>query len=233
MLANREVVATIGVMGGLPSVLTAWAESFARMVAFSHEYVCGPNQTIKQIWSAHAYHSVARNNIAREAEGEFIFLADTDHAHAPDLLFRLINAANKFSTPEYEVGCVASVYLMRTPPYRPTLWRFGEDGRPSQPLVDWPKDDAFEVDCAGAGGLLVRTSVFKRIWRELGEEPFDTHQFMQNGGVVGEDFAFFRRCKKLGVRTICCPWIQCPHLQVKPLDADKDYDIDAVMAGRG
>lgn len=233
MLINKETVATIGVMAGLPSTLMEWTWSFAQMVDFSNHYVCGPNQKIKLIRSSHAFHTMARNDLARQAEGEFLFMADTDHAHTPDLLFRLINAANKYSVPGYEVGVVASLYLMKTKPHQPTLWRFGEDGAPSQPIIDWPRDSAFEIDCAGAGGLLVRTSVFRRIWQELGEEPFDTHQYLQNGGVVGEDFAFFRRLKRLGIRSICCPWIQCHHLQVKPLDADEDYDVDALMPGKG
>jgi glycosyltransferase involved in cell wall biosynthesis len=226
VLMNKKVAATVGVMAGLPSNLWEFTWSLANLVDFSNQYVCGPGQSLKLIRSSHAFHTLARNDLAKQAEGEFVLMLDTDHQFEPDLLFRLINAANK-----YEADVVASLYLMKTPPHRPTLWRFPGD-RITQPLGAWPKDEAMEIDCAGAGGLLIKTSVFTRIWRELRQEPFDTHQFMQDGGgPVGEDFAFFRRCKMLGLRAITCPWIQCHHLQVKPLDANKDYDQGSVLQG--
>ena len=218
MLVSRKCVGTIGVMSGLPSVLTQFARSLSDLQAFTAQYVCGPDQYVHTIWSGHSFHTIARNEMAKQALGEFILYLDTDHAFAPDLLFRLVNAMRK-----YDADVVTGLYLMKSGPPLPTLWRL-PDGKSPEQLAGWQKGEVLEVDCAGGGCLLVRNRVFDRIRDELHEEPFSTKEYPH---VIGEDFAFFRRLRKLGIKAVCDTRIECHHLQVKPLRMWADYDPDA------
>lgn len=228
MLVNRRIVGTVSPILGLPSNLSEFTWSYGNLVNFSAMFVCGPDQEIHYSRPAHSFHSIARNALAANSMGNWHLMLDTDHSFAPDLLFRLLNAMNKFNA---EV--VSGLYLHRSPPFTPTLWNFlkGRDHGHIF-LADWPQDEVLKVDCAGAGCLLVKTSVYKRIWDELGEEPFSTTEYSQGGATTGEDFAFFRRCQKLGVRTICPTYIQCHHLQIRPLDYEKDYDAVGAIEER-
>ncbi len=215
MLINRKIVGSVGPMFGLPSVLTSFAKSYAQMMVFSQQYVCGPDQAIHEVYPNHSYHPIARNEMARAALGEWLLFLDTDHAVPPDLLFRLLNAMRKF-----DADVVTALYLHKTGLKNPTLWKFDDDGS-HHALGDWPRGEVLEVDCAGAGALLVKTAVFARVRDELGEEPFSTQEFRQ---VIGEDFAFFRRLRRLGIKTICPTRVECPHLAVRPLRMWEDYD---------
>lgn len=218
MLVNKKCVGTIAPLLGLPSVLTEFMWSFARMTDYSNHYVCGPDQYVEIVRPAHSFHSVARNQVARAATGEWLLQIDADHSFAPDLLFRLLNTMNTTGA-----DVVSALYLMKSYPHRPAAWKYFEDGSHTQ-YVEWPPGERVEVDVVGAGCLLVKTAVFRRMWDELGEEPFSTQEFP---GTVGEDFAFCRRCKKLGIQIILDTAIECHHLQVRPLEYGKHNDPDA------
>jgi glycosyltransferase involved in cell wall biosynthesis len=220
MLVNKKCVGTVSPLLGLPTVQSEFAWAFAMLVDFSNQYVCGPDQFIHWNRAAHAFHDVARNQLAAAAVGEWHLQLDADHAPGPDLLFRLLNAMRRF-----DADVVTGLYLHRSEPCNPTLWKLHEDGGNSA-VVAFPKGEVLEVDCAGAGCLLVKTDVYRRIREELGEEPFSRAEFQRGGGVTGEDFAFFRRLKKLGIKAVCPTYVECPHLQTRPLWMWKDYDPD-------
>lgn len=221
MLVNKKCIGTIAPMLGLPSNLSKFTWSFANLVNYSAQHVCGPDGYIhlSDAGMRHTFHKLARNQVAREVMGDWVLMLDSDHVFEPDLLFRLLNIQNRTG---YDI--VTALYLHRVHPYAPCLWKFeGEDGK--KQFGDWPPGEIIEVDCAGAGALLVRRTVFSRIWHELGEEPFDTHQFERGAGsVVGEDFAFFRRCKRLGIRTCCPTYIEAHHIENLALEYEKHYD---------
>lgn len=219
MLKHRMPIGTIAPITGLPSLLSEFFKSYAQMLQFSIEELCGPDQYIHQAFPLHSLHDLARNQLANTMRGEWLLQLDTDHQFEPDLLVRLVNAMTT-----YDADVVTGLYLHRSPPYGPTLWKFDEDGNKAA-FHDWPNGEVLEVDCAGSGCLLVRRRVFDRIWDELGEEPFSRTEFEGRDGriVVGEDFAFFRRLQKLGIKTICPTYIECHHLDIRPLKYANDY----------
>lgn len=228
MLVNRKIVGTVGAMLGLPSVLSDWAWSFAKMVNFNSMYVCDQNTEINYIKSPHSFHAIARNEMAANAMGHWLFMLDCDHSFEPDLLFRMLNAMNKF-----DADVVSALYLHRSWPYSPTIWKWLPDRDYGHSwLGDWPPNEVLEVDCTGGGSLLIKLDVIKRIYDELGEDPFSTEEYSRGGRQTGEDFAFFRRLQKLGIKAICPTYIQCNHLMVKPLDYDKDYDRAGALEQR-
>jgi GT2 family glycosyltransferase len=85
-------------------------------------------------------------------------------------------------------------------------------------LASWPANaDLIEAGCSGAGSLLVRRRVFNRIRTELKENPFDILP------PWSEDFSFFRRLHKIGIKMHCCPAIESYHLTVRSItSADRD-----------
>lgn len=220
MLSSKTCVGVIGVMSGLPAVLTEFTKSLVEMTAFNHHYLCGPDQFVETIWPPHSFHSVARNQMAKMATAEWICMLDTDHSFSCDLLFRLLNSMRL-----HNAEVASALYCMKEPPHHPAAWDYrASDGTISQ-YVEWPEDEKVKVDVVGAGCLLIKTNVFRRIWDELGEEPFSTQEFP---GVVGEDFAFCRRCERLGIPILLDTAIQCNHLQIKPVVYGVDNDVSAV-----
>ena len=79
MLVNRKVVGTISPQFGLPSVLTTFAKAYGELIAYSYQYVCGPDQTIHFEYPKHSYHPIARNDVAKASLGEWLLTLDADH----------------------------------------------------------------------------------------------------------------------------------------------------------
>jgi hypothetical protein len=80
-----------------------------------------------------------------------------------------------------------------------------------------PDAQLIEIGSAGAGCLLVRKKIYKRIYEELKEGPFTAT------APHSEDHSFFKRLYKLGIKAFLAPQIECPHLTWKKLSI-ADYD---------
>ena len=225
-LVNKVEIGTVAPMMGLPTNLSAFTVSYAEMLKFSTEEMCGPNQRIATHYPKHSFHDVARNEICHTSVGMWTLFLDTDHSFAPDLLLRLYRTMMETG---YDV--VSGLYLFRHPPYGPVMWRWedpdSETNFAHQALVDWPRGERIEVGIAGAGCLLVKNTVFDRIDKELGEDPFSRKEF---NGMVGEDFAFFRRLRKLKIKALVDTRVECHHLLVHPLSVDGDYEPDLELS---
>lgn len=225
-LVNKVDIGTVAPMMGLPTNLAAFTISYAEMLKFSTEEMCGPNQRINTYYPRHSFHDVARNEIAQCSAGLWTLMLDSDHTFAPDLLLRLYRSMMETG---YDV--VSGLYLFRHPPYGPVMWQWEDPESPTnhtaQALVDWPHGERLEVGIAGAGCLLIKNKVFDRIMRELGEDPFSRKEF---DGMVGEDFAFFRRLKKLKIKAMVDTRIECHHIQVRGLKVDEDYEPDLELS---
>lgn len=221
MLSSKTPIGSVGIMSGLPAVLEEFAWSLCNLASYTGSNVCGPDQYVHYIRTRHSFHSAARNDLAKQTMGEWSLQLDTDHAPEPDLIHRLINFSRLYQCP-----VVTGMYLMKTPPHGPVLWKIDANGEKRQ-LADWKDGEAIAVDAGGGGCLFVQSWVYRKIWDELKEEPFSTAEYP---GTFGEDFAFYDRCKRIGVKPVVAPWIECPHLVVKALTVDADYDRAAVRS---
>ncbi len=219
MLSSKKPVGTVGVMSGLPCVLEQFTWSMIQMVAYTRDYLCSNDEYVHYARTEHSFHSAARNDLVKGMVGNFLLQLDTDHSFDPDLLCRLANASRAYQAP-----VICGLYLMKKPPYGPTLWQWDKDMNKSQ-LADWGEKDVLEIGAAGAGCLFVHRWVFDKIRDELNEEPFSTSEYP---GTFGEDFAFFARLRRIDVKPVVVPWIECHHLLVKPLRVDEDYDRSKV-----
>lgn len=211
MLLMNKYIGTVSRMGGVPAILSEFVDSFTDMVCWNHEYLCGPGEMVHYPRPPSvSIHDVARNIQAESMRGDWLVMLDTDHSFEPDLIGRLLRVADQTGA---EV--VTGLYQYRQPPHSPVLFRHKDDGL--YPLGAWDESvTALEIDSAGAGCLLVMRTVFDRIKDELDEQPF-----ARIAG-YGEDHSFFLRLKKLEIKAVCDPRVECHHLQVRPLNL-KDY----------
>lgn len=216
MLLMNKCIGTIARMGGVPSLLTPFVDSFIDMAQWNAEYLCGPGEWVHYPRAPQvSIHDVARNAIAESFAGEWLLMLDTDHQFEPDIAARLIRVSE-------ETGCdvVTGLYQYKAAPHLPVLYYHRDGGM--VPIGDWDRSvSALEIDSAGAGCLFIRRGVFDRIQAELEEQPFARIKH------YGEDHSFFLRLKTLGIKSVCATRVECHHLQVRPLGL-ADCDVEGL-----
>lgn len=226
MRFQNKCIGTVAYLGGLPAVLEEFAWSFAQLVQFNAESLCGPGEYIHYERAKLSLHSAARNSLVESMRGDWLLMLDTDHSFAPDLCARMLDRMNAAN-----IDVLTGFYQYKAHPHPPVLYL--ENGEFFSPLGSWrPRGDTsgantldlFPVAAAGGGCLMVRRSVFDRIADEFHCGPFDILP------PFGEDMSFFKRLKKLNIQTYCDARIACHHLMVKPVTLS-DYDRDAVEVG--
>lgn len=213
MLLRNKPIGTAAYLGGVPAVLEEFCHSWSQMIQLNQEILCQPGEYVHLDRSISSYHSSARNSLAQQMLGDWLFMTDCDHAFEPDLLLRMVTVLN-----QAKIDVLTGVYRYRVHPYLPVIYKWNEEAGGFSVLatMDW-EAPLQEIDCSGAGCLLVRRSVFQRIWSELGENPFDILH------PLSEDFSFFKRLKKLGIKAYCAPQIESQHLKIKRItSADAD-----------
>lgn len=217
MLYGRKPIGTVAYMGGVPAVATPFCRSWGKMLAYTYEYVLEQNERIHIDEASFSFHSWARNQLVERMAGDWLLMLDTDHEFEPDILGRLLHRMNV-----YDLDVVCGIYQFKTPPYSPVLFSWhGEPGNEGQvPLAGWG-GDIIEIGATGGGCLLVKRKVFDRIKAELNEGPFDVI------GQGGEDFGFFRRLLRLGIKPYCDTRVECPHLMTRGVTL-ADFDREAV-----
>lgn len=210
-----SAVGTVAYMGGVMSLPEPFVWSWTQMMQFNTQYL----PPLHYMRSVVSYHSLARNRIVDEMRGEWVLMLDTDIAFSPDILHRLLLRM------EDGWDIVTGVYQFKREPYAPLLYRFGKDGMP-QALRSWTtqkvgKFHHIPIESAGAGCLLVKTSVFDRILTELRENPFDIIH------PLGEDHSFFWRVKRLEIGVGCDPAVTVEHLTYRGIQP-RDYQRENV-----
>lgn len=186
-------------------------DSWTDMLLYSQRFLCGPNEYIHRLSAPVSWHSSSRNHLVEHMRGDWLYMADTDHAFTPDILERLLLIMES-----EKIDVVSGLYLSKHPPHSPVMGIWKPEGG-VMPILDWRRDARiFPVGVVGAGCLLVRRSVFTRICTEFRCQPFDI--------IPGysEDYSFCVRCQKLGIPVYVAPQVQCHHVIKTVLDAD-DY----------
>jgi hypothetical protein len=211
----KRPIGTIGVMGGLPALLTDFAWSLIQMVQYNAEYLCGPGEVVHYVRAKASLHDFARNGLVESMLGDWLLQLDTDHVPEPDLAARMLRRMD-----EYGCDVLTALYHHKFPPYTPVIYHYDGNGRGMAPISAWDsRADGFQIGSAGAGALLVRKPVFDRIREELKEPPFERiHPF-------GEDHSFFVRLHKLGIKAYVATSIESPHLEIRPVTS-KDFRQD-------
>lgn len=142
-----------------------------------------------------------RNHLARtmcdESEADWLFMVDSDMGFGPDVVERLIAAADPERRPV--VGGLAfamktdgrsSFYGIR---YRaqPTLYEFYEDDERIGvvPMFDYPRNKLVRVAATGGACMLIHRTALEAVRAKYGDVWFDTIRHPK-GAHFSEDLAF-------------------------------------------
>lgn len=212
MIVCKKPIGTVAYMGGVPSVLEPFLWSWGQMIQYNNEFLCKPGEYVHTLKAISSFHSSARNALVKQFLGDWIFQTDTDHSFEPDIVARMVALMYKA-----DIDVLTAIYRYRVHPFLPTIYKWREDVHAYCPVAVLEDAPLIEIDCAGAGCLLVRRRVFERIHRELKEEPFTVEN------PFSEDFSFFNRLRRLGIQAYCAPHIHSHHLLIRPV-VEGDFD---------
>lgn len=206
MILGRKPLGTVAYMGGIPAVLEEFCWSWGQMIAYNAEFVEDSTHYIHYDRVKYSDHAPARNTLVDRFYGDWLLMLDTDHEFEPDILRRMLYSLNT-----YNIDVLSGLYRFKKPPYSPVIYAYSPSGEGPSPIASWNKDiKILEIGASGAGCLLVRRKVYTTI-RGTGEGAFDRFPG------CSEDHSFFRRLKKLGIKSYCDMTIEAQHLRVLPV----------------
>lgn len=149
---------------------------------------------------------LARNECVKSAldnKVDWIFFLDSDVECPPDTISRLMAHNQPITT---------GIYFTRNHPIEPAIWKeIQPSGKQSIPFT--PGTGLIEVDFAGAGCLLIHTSVFKNIKPPFFEWTLGRQQQEPGNMTLGrsEDFEFFKKVRERGYKIFADTSIICKH----------------------
>jgi hypothetical protein len=147
----------------------------------------------------------ARNTLTRAflaTNAEWLLMVDTDMVFAPDVLDRLIAAADPIRRPVMGAFCLMQETLGGDP--LPTLYEVSEgvNGLGFARYQEWPDDAVMRVGATGTGCLLAHRGVFHLL--DSDERTHDPvwpwfREASLRGRPIGEDLTFMLRCGVAGI----------------------------------
>jgi len=144
--------------------------------------------------------AVARNTLALDFKGDYIFFIDDDVLPPMDTLVKLL---------KHDKDIVAGLYFAKQRPHFPQMFRKSKKAKGRyDSIIEYPKDDLLEIDACGAGCMLIKKEVFDKL-----KKPF--FQYIprgENTPRMGEDFYFCEKAKKAGFKIYCDTSIVCKHI---------------------
>jgi len=188
-------------------------------------------QDIHDIKIAHVYGSLvqkARNDLAKEMDGDFLIFLDSDMTFAPDTITKLRKAAER-----EDVDIVSAACFRKVPNYEPCFFYKIPDNSPGYYWpMRWPEDRLFEVDAVGSACTLIKRKVFESV-------NFPWYEYTN---FLSEDLNFCRKAKENGFRVWIDPTIRIGHLTMLPVDQNvfrgfnakslKEYDEELARTGK-
>lgn len=148
----------------------------------------------------------ARNALVREflatTNAEWLLTIDTDMVFRPDLLDRLVAAADPVARPVMGAFCHMQETLGGDP--QPTLYEVAEgvNGLGFARYTEWPDDAPMRVGATGTGCVLIHRGVFETLDADARTHddvwPWFREASLQ-GRPIGEDLVFMMRCGVVGI----------------------------------
>ena len=219
---SERYIGTVAYMGGIFAVPENFCWAWSQMIQYNTEYMLQPGERIHYHKSGVSFHASARNSLAQEMRGEWLFMTDTDHIFEPDIVARMVRLMNV-----HNVDVISGLYLYKTPPFNPVAYQYIEEINGYNGIVKWDgAGELLNIDSAGAGALLVRRTVYERIINELKEGPFDIK------GSFGEDHSFFNRLRELKIPAYLAVNVDSYHLAIMPLNYKRHFKMEAVEIDR-
>lgn len=182
-------------------VSIGWARSLRHMSGPLGANTCDLAPVIGQPIAA------ARNQLMQEAidnNCSFIFFLGDDVLAPPDTIHALLQRM----WDNDDIAMVSGMYWTKQWPTQPYIWRGIQRGC----YMDWKYGEFFEVDYAGCDCLLIRLSPEMK---DLGPEWFSTDWKWDDQEQVTllatEDFYFYTKARKAGLKVWCDTQVQCLH----------------------
>ncbi len=215
-LTMRTACGTIAYIGGFMCPPDPFCWSFANMAVFAQESLCMPGQFVHLARSRYGKHDFARNQLADNMLGDWLFFVDADHEFEPDILSRLM-----VQMVRHNLEVVCGLYCYKDQAESPVLYMHNTEHDAYEVLADFDKTrDLVRADSTGGGCLLIRRTVFDRIRKEIGQKPFS-----KIGG-LGEDHSFFLRIKKLGIPLHCAWKVRAGHIRFDAVQWDEEGAVE-------
>lgn len=218
-LHNRKPLGTVAYVGQGP-FNEAFTAAWGQLIQFTEQYVANDKVYVNWERGNFSGQEDTRNRLSEIFLGDWLLQLDSDHAFEPDLVQRMLRYFDG-----WDLDVVTALYQYRVPPYNWTIYKWDEGTAGMAPGYRYvvPTDlswsaPPFQIDCAGAGTLMVRRRVFDRLKEAFPDvKPFSRYY------PWSEDFSFFERCRKLGIKSYCLPSVRTFHLtttEVQPHQFD-------------
>lgn len=148
--------------------------------------------------------AVARNILANNFNGDYLFFIDDDVIPPMDTIERLYN---------HKKDIVAGLYFSRREPYYPQIFhktkvKGKEQSGRYDAFFDIPENQLIEVDACGFGCTLIKKEVFDKL-----KTPF--FHFIPGGEEnlqKSEDYYFCEKAAEAGYKIYCDTSIICKHM---------------------
>lgn len=136
---------------------------------------------------------------------DFIFFLGDDVLPPSDAMMKLLQ--RMWDNPEIDM--VTGMYWTKGWPTQPYIWRGMQRG----PYMDWKLGEFFPIDFAGVDCILMRLTPKLK---EMGPDWFSLDWTWSNEGekpslLATEDFYFYTRARKAGIKLYCDTSVQCLH----------------------
>ena len=158
----------------------------------------------------------ARNALVEGAIGDYILFLDDDTIPPINVITKLLS---------HKKDIVSALYFAKQEPHFPQIFLENKEHKGRfDSIGEYAKDKLIEVDACGAGCLLIKREVFKKL-----KKPY--FQFTPRGEDtprIGEDFYFCKKAKEVGYKIYCDTSIICGHLGTKIITSDH-WDMSLSM----
>jgi len=172
--------------------------------------------------------AVARNLLAEKAKdvADYIFFIDDD-------VLPPANTITKLLSHKKDIAC--GLYFAKQEPHFPQIFtkNYIDDLSKDDPVAKWSgrydsireykQDSLIEIDACGAGCLLIKAEVFKRL-----KLPYFWYiPKSEDKPRKGEDFYFCEKAREAGFKIFCDTSILCKHIGTKYVSKDHwDVSLD-------
>jgi GT2 family glycosyltransferase len=152
-----------------------------------------------------------RNQLAKvmcdNSEAEWLFMVDSDMAFEPDIVDRLIAAADRAERPvvgalafAHKTEGAASLGGVRYRPV-PTIyhWHESDDDAGFVPMLEYPRDEMVPAAATGGAAILIHRDVFETMRDKFGDVWFDPIAHPKHPTRFSEDLSFCLRLAAIDV----------------------------------
>jgi GT2 family glycosyltransferase len=161
--------------------------------------------------------AVARNLLAEKSKdiADYIMFIDDDVLLPANAIVKLIS---------HEKDIITGLYFAKQEPHFPQIFTKSEKAKGRYDSVqEYKQDSLIEIDACGAGCLLIKAEVFKKLKRPY----FQYIPKGENNPRKGEDFYFCEKAKEAGYKIFCDTSIICKHIGTKCISKDHwDVSLD-------